>query len=248
MSSESPSITLCQSCLDRGLEPNEAICLYHKLPICDKCMGAIMDNKLDGPDETKLDPTSLEARKERAFGILDEFEKLTADWPLSAEESQNLHADFYNHCPPAIVNCSIEQLLLIHSRRKGLLWAMRHKEARWQSEIEIQKRTAREQANLTGMLKSKSEKTKGPSAINLEYKKKLAKTLGVSLEVLEAEGRKSQEREFAKIVEFDVKKIPSGVSGGLGAKSELEQLKAKVLETSASKAGKKEDPFTGEWK
>jgi hypothetical protein len=241
------TITLCQSCMDRGLEPREAIGLYHKLPICDPCLGAIMDNKLAEPDDgIREDPNSLPFRLERAKKVLDKFEEIYAEWPLTAEESMNFHQDFYNHCPPAIVDCSLDQLLVIHSRRKGLLWAMRHKEARWQSDIEIQKQTAREQANLTGMLKSKKEKVK-PSALNLEWKKKQAKSMGITVEQLDAMGKESQEREFAKVVETEVKRIPMGMKSGSGAKAELEELKKKVISISPANQGLVENPFTGKW-
>ncbi len=239
------TITLCQYCLDRGLEPSEAIGLYQKLPICDACLGPLMNNKSDGPDGQKIGD-SLEARREKALRLLDQFEELCSEWPLTADETLLTHADFYNHRPPAIVNCSLDELLAIYSRRKGLLYAIRHKDEKWYTEIEILKRTAREEANLTGILKSKEQKIKAPSAINLAQKEKLAKSMGISVAELEEMGKASREREFTKIVGNPILpvRVPEGQRGPSGAKTELEDLKGKV--SGATKA-KRKNPFTGKW-
>lgn len=244
----SAAMTLCQSCLDRGLEPREAIGLYNKLPICDPCLGAIMDNKSDAPDNSRSEATSLASRKQRALEMLEQFEELAANWPLTAEETLLTHSDFYNHRPPALVNCTLEEIKEIYSRRKGLLYAIRHKDERWYTEIEQAKREAREKANLTGMLKSKEQKVRAPSAINLAQREKLAKSMGITLAELEAMGKASREREFVAIVGSPIEpvRVPEGTRGGSGAKKELDDLKAQVMKVSDSKV-KKKNPFTGKW-
>lgn len=241
------TITLCQYCLDRGLEPSEAIGLYQKLPICDACLGPLMNNKSDAPDEASKGH-ALESRIALALAMLDQFETLAANWPLTADETLLVHADFYNHRPPALVNMTIDEIQSVYSRRKGLLYAIRHKDERWYTEIEVAKRDAREKANLTGMLKSKEQKVKGTGTTSLAQKEKLAKMMGITVAELDAMGQASREKEFVKIVGNPITpvRIAEGVHGPSGARKELDELKEKVLKVSEPKV-KRKNPFTGVW-
>lgn len=239
-------IVLCESCLERGLPPNEAIGLYLNRPICDPCLGPIMENKANIQEEGVPDNTlALEDKTAIAIKLLDKLESIFDNWPLTADETLQAHEDFYNHRPPAVENCSVEELVQINSRRKGLLYAIRHKDERWSTEIEILKRTRREEANLTGIQKSIKERKKAPSAVSKEAKAKLAKAMGMTLEQLEAMGQQSREAEFGKIIKSSpanpapISASPSSSRGILGAL----QAKLKVEETKA----RKRNPITGKW-
>jgi len=237
---------LCEYCLERGLEPNPSIGLYLGRPICDPCLAPIMDNKANSPDEGKPSELSIEDKKVLALSILDKFEELFENWPLTADETLQAHEDFYNHRPPAVVNCTIEQLTQLNSRRKGLLYAIRHKDERWSTDIEVLKRTAREQANLTGIQKSIKERKKAPSAVSLDAKKKLAKSMGITLEQLEAMGQQSREAEFGKIIKStpaNPAPIPANTEGS--SRGILSALQSK-LKTEAPKV-RKRNPITGAW-
>lgn len=243
----SESITLCEWCLERGLEPNPSVGLYNGRPICDPCLGPIMDNKAVSFDNGKPSELPLEEKRALAFEILDRFEELFENWPLTAEETLQAHEDFYNHRPPSVANCTIEQLIQINNRRKGLLYAIRHKDERWSTDIEVLKRTAREQANLTGIQKSIKERKKAPSAISLEAKKKLAKSMGITLAELEAMGQQSREAEFGKVINSSPanpapippqapKESSRGILGALQSKLKSESPKSR-----------RRDPITGKW-
>ena len=241
---ETTDVTLCEYCLERGLDPGEAVGIYLKRPICDPCLGVIMDNKSDGPDTTKVsDEELLAERKVRALALLDQFEELFDNWPLTADETLLSHSDFYNHKPPAIVNCSLEQIQAIYSRRKGILYAIRHKDERWYTEIEQLRRTARKQANLTGIAKSVKERNKAPSQVSIDAKKKLAKTLGITIAQLDAMGKQSREEEFKQIVgstPIDPARQPVR---GDSARAELTKLQNTVKGKMIS--GVKRNPITG---
>lgn len=237
-------VTLCQYCLDRGLEPNEAIGLYNKLPICDPCLGPIMDNKSDAPDtETRRDET-IEDRKTRALELLDEFEALFERWPLTADETLLSHGDFYNHRPPAIVNCSLEEIQAIYSRRKGILYAIRHKDERWYTDIENLKRKQREQANLTGIAKSTKVYGSKKSPIGDEAKAKLAKKLGISIAQLDAMGKESREKEFIAITGTSpANPVKDNIAPASSVKSILSNLQNTVKSSEVKKV--KRDFITG---
>lgn len=237
---------LCQSCLERGLESGEVIGLYLGQPICDSCLAPIMENKANIQEEGKEDKSiPIEEKKAIALKLLDRFEVLFEQWPLTADETLQAHEDFYNHRPPAVENCSIEELIQINSRRKGLLYAIRHKDERWSTEIEVLKRTTREQANLTGIQKSIKEKKKTPSAVSKDAKAKLAKAMGISLAELEAMGQKSREAEFGKVLKSSPanpappNQQPTSSRGILGAL----QAGLKKNEVKA----RKRNPITGKW-
>jgi len=236
---------LCEYCLERGLEPQPSIGLYQGRSICDPCLAPIMDNKNNVQEEGIPSEGTLEEKKALALKILDSFEELFKNWPLTADETLQAHEDFYNHRPPAVINCSIDELIQLNSRRKGLLYAIRHKDERWSTDIEVLKRSERERANLTGIQKSIKEKKKAPSAISLEAKKKLAKSMGITLEQLEAMGQQSREAEFGKILKSSPANPappspqPTSSRGILGA------LQSKLKETEAKP--KKRNPITGKW-
>jgi len=149
--------TLCQFCIDRQLEPNEAIGIYEKQPICSVCLDAYMENQLLVGNPI---PEQTEDKKQLALKLLDAFEELCEKWPLKGEESLINHEDFYNHRPPAIINLSLTEIQEIYSRRQSILFAIKHKDMHWYTKVEEMKRSAREQANLTGLAKSVKEKSK----------------------------------------------------------------------------------------
>jgi hypothetical protein len=244
-----PTTIVCQYCLDRQIEPNEAIGLYKKLPICDACLGTMIDNTNERSEvkpETKTD--TLEARIDTALALMDEFERLFSGWPLSADETLLCHENFYNHQPPAVANLSLIELEQINSRRKGFLFAVRHKDERWSVEISNLKRKLREEANLTGLEVSRKEvgKKRAPSGESKIAKEKLAKALGLSLDqwlAIEAEANKAK---------FDIlvgktgaaasvhQTQPTKETTGSMLKGLQEQVKTKGQEIKA-----KINPFTG---
>lgn len=239
-------IVLCQSCLDRGLEPREAIGLWQDLPICDACLGPLMDNVNAINLDTPIGEEKRDERIEHAKGILDKLEELMNEWPLTAEETLKCHEDFYNHRPPAIVNLKLSEIQAIYSRRKGILFAVRHKDERWATDIESLKRTKREEANLTGIAASKKEIVKKvvSDEVQREKNRKIAASVGLTLEQYEAtiiDARKTRfelvvGNEGSKNVPF-VKTTPTGEI--------LEDLKAKVKERQKSDVKPRINPITG---
>lgn len=238
----------CQTCLDRGLEPNEAIYSWQGLPICDACLGPLMDNVNDIPlnAPVTLGEHTLDDRKKIAAALLDQLEGLMDNWPLTKEETQKCHEDFYNHRPPAIVNLSLSQAQAIFSRRKGILFAVRHKDERWATDIENLKREQREAANLVGIAASKKETGKRvvSESVQREKNAKVAASIGLTLEQYEATLSAARVARFEMVVENPgvTKNIPFVQTTKTG--EILEDLKAKIKERQvASKP--KINPVTG---
>ena len=243
MSSQEIVTLKCQYCLERQLEPNEAIGLWQKLPICDACLGPILDNQTDINREFMKDDDN-QARLELAFKLLDQLEEIYDQWPFSADETLSLHEHFYNHKPPAIINCSLKEIEQIYQRRKGILFTVRHKDERWATDIDNLKRSLREEANLTGIQTSRKEKGKvvSLSGVKKQQLEKLAKQLGVSVELLLQQGAKKKQEEFEELVgtkelpKFELEPSKESV------KSVLDNLKTK---TQAKSEPLKINPFTG---
>ncbi len=198
-------MNICQSCIDRQINPpNPAEYTYKNLPICDPCLEPIMRNN-ENISEAELDilkKLDFENRKQKAIALLDELEAIFNDWPLTADETLTCHSDFYNHKAPAIINMTLEQVLEVYKRRKGLLFAVRHKDEVWSNQIDILKRAAREEANLDGIVKGKKEISKKVKATgySLASKEKEAKALGISLEQLQAMDRALNAEKFDAMV------------------------------------------------
>ena len=246
----------CQSCLDRQIpQTKDTVGLYEGNPICEDCLGALLDIKEAHHFENEnvvIDKATLEARREKAIELLDELELVYDKWPLTREETLKCHEDFYNHRPPAIVNCSLAELEIIFARRKGILYAVRHKDERWSNEIDKLKRKAREEANLVGILKGKAEITKKitPSGESLKQKEKLAKKLGISLEKLLEIDREIAEEKFGKLVGQHKDANPVTLPPIIPAESTgsiLKNLQKTVKNTSKAEISSKPklNPFTG---
>jgi len=237
----------CQSCLDRQIESSSPIVgLWQEQPICEDCLGALHD-KMEA-HHSVIDENSLDARKLKALGLLDQIEKIYEGWPLTREESLKCHEDFYNHRPPAVINCSLAELEIIFARRKGILYAIRHKDERWSNEIDKLKRAAREEANLTGILKSKKEYTKQikPSGESLKQKEKLAAKLGISLEKMLQIDREIAEEKFGKMIGQKKDEIKPVVGPILESSSSiLKNLQKQVAKKPEISNKPKVNPFTG---
>jgi len=236
----------CQSCIDRGLEPHDAIYSWQGQPICDVCLGPLVDNGLE--IQTSSSPSGegeIDPRKIKANEILDQLEILISSWPLTAEETLQCHEDFYNHRPPAIANLTLKQIEEVYSRRKGILFAVRHKGERWATDIENLKRKKREEANLTGIAASKREVSKRvPSdEITREKNRKLAAGIGMTLEQYEAIIIQAKVERFEKVVgaKADSKNVPFVKTTSTG--EILEDLKAKIKDRQKSPV--KINPITG---
>ena len=197
-------IIKCQSCIERQLkEPEDAVGLYKNLPICDKCLGAIMSNmenvQADSISITS-DKDSIESRRALALQMLDSFESVFDNFPLTAEEVLTARDDFYNHRAPALINCTTEQIKTIINRRKAVLYAIRIKDEQWSTIIEQLRNEARREAGLVGVAKSIKEKVKQPSGYSDDKAKKLAKMMGISVAQLNAMGADARATEFKGIV------------------------------------------------
>lgn len=191
----------CQYCLDRQIEePNDAIGLYKKQPICDECLGPIMDNNSNTQIiEYTRDPGSLEARKAKAFEILDKFEELLEGWELYEDEVLLSRDDFFNHRPPAVVNLTPEEIKKRISYRKAVLFSFRIKDEHWTTLIEQIRTKERREQGLINVQKSVKEVTK-KSRAGKDQLQKLAKKLGVSVEQLELLGAQARQEEFKGVV------------------------------------------------
>lgn len=226
---------LCQYCLERGLEPNEAIAEYKNIPICDPCLAPIYENA-NATQVDQIEETDLENRKKRAFEVLDKFEELFDDWYLFENEVLNSRDDFFNHRPPAVINLTNEQIKALNSRRKAVLYAFRIKDEQWTEIIDKIRTEERRKENLVGVTKSIVEKTKKTKGENsLEAKKKLAKAMGITVAQLDAMGSQARQSEFEGIVgakpekskwEKEKRESTSSILSGLQA-----QVKAQTTET-----------------
>jgi hypothetical protein len=245
----------CQSCIDRQIPQTSALAgLWQGNPICDECLNAIMENKdethFENPD--KIDPNSFEERKRRAFEVLEDLEKIFENWPLTREETLKCHDDFYNHRPPAIVNCTLAEIEEIFSRRKGILYAVRHKDERWSNEIDKLKRAAREEANLTGLGKSKKEvgkKLVPTNEISAQAEAKMAAALGITVEALRVIKATAREKKFEAIVgqtKDQIKEVPTVVRESSSDILKKLQGQVKNKEVKTPDGPKlKINPFTG---
>lgn len=231
---------LCQSCLERGLEPNEAVYSWQGSPICDVCLGPILDNMNDVNLETPIGlDEDLPTRIQKALLILDELEKLSNAWPLTKEETLKCHEDFYNHRPPAIANLSLTEIESIFSRRKGILFAVRHKDERWANEIDSRKNEERER----NFLKSKKEVTKKivKNETQRKQNEKFAQALGLTLEAYEAVILKGKEQKFEEITGVKpTKEVVKRSDTGDVLKQLQEDIKAKRVSAKV-----KINPITG---
>ena len=207
-----------------------------------------METKDDFHFDTKIPqiPETFEARKVRALEVLNELEEIYDKWPLDREETLKCHEDFYNHRPPALVNCSLAEVEQIFSRRKGILYAVRHKDERWSNEIEQLKRAAREEAKLTGLVKSRKEITKKltPTGESKKAKEKLAASLGLTLEKLLDIEREAALKKFNVMI-GQRKDAAVEVSGPVVQDSSSEILKQLQNKIKNAPVKTKIDPLTG---
>lgn len=240
----------CQSCLDRQVEQTaDVVGLWQKQPICEQCLEAIMKNQDDYHFDNQGEAEeSFIARKARALKLLDDLEEIYEKWPLDREETLSCHEDFYNHKPPALVNCSLAEIEEIYKRRKGLLYAVRHKDEHWSEVIEALKRDERKRHNLEGIEKSRKEvKKKGPiSAESIKEKEKIARQLGIPVEKVLEMFQNARVEKFEKLIGQKKDTIPEIYPPVRENSSSSGDILRGLQEKIATKPKKRYNPVTGE--
>lgn len=220
------SVILCQSCLDRQVEsPNEAIGQWANLPICDECLGPLMDNLANSQTQTvDSDPNSLPARIERSKGLLIPLE---VNWELTEEEVLKSRDDFFNHHPPAVINLTPEEIKRRISFLKGILFAYRIKAERWATIIESLRAEERQKQGLINVTKSIKEVSKKSKTSKAQLEK-LAKALKMDISTLENVGQQARIEEFGNLPVSGEKGTKIKTENEYAIKSALTQLQSQL--------------------
>lgn len=189
--------TLCQSCIERGLQPNEAIGLWQDMPICDDCLKPLIENRNEGIQPAE---NQVEIEVKNAIEFVEELEKLFEKFPIASEQVLRSHDDFYNHRALANINIPVQELDKIIDQRKSIIFALNRRNEPDVLRLQQIKREERERAGIVGVEKSKREVNKNPSNIKRAQLEKIAKQLGISLEEMQNWGQEARQKLFAGVL------------------------------------------------
>lgn len=227
--------TLCQSCIERGLEPKEAIGLWQSMPICDDCLKPLIENRNEGipPAENQVD-----IKVEEAIQFVEQLEILFDKFPIASEMVLRSHDDFYNHRALANVNIPADILEKIIDQRKSIIFALNRRNEPDVLRFQQIKREEREKAGIVGIDKSKKENKKlPPSAAKEAQIKKIAKQLNMSYEAAEKMMQAGREKEFAGVLRNDIQSTKSKQVGERETtKGILEGIKEQIKASEGSRS------------
>ena len=223
--------TLCQSCIERGLPPNEAIGLWQSMPICDTCLQPLIENLNQVPPA----PNQVEIEVKNAIEFVEELEKLFDKFPIASEQVLRSHDDFYNHRALANINIPAGILEKIIDNRKSIIFALNRRNEPDVIRLQEIKREERAKAGIVGIEKSKKEHIKlGSSTAKRTQIQKHAKQLSITYEEAENQAKDARQKEFAGILRNEKQNVQPKAVGERDTREILEAVRERVSEPRTS--------------
>ena len=207
MSQVSAEIKLCQSCIERGFNPPNPASREWQVGIyyCDDCFNAIIANLTNIPEAVVIQNLN----KIESGPILNKLYEILSIPPALQYDKidvlQRSRDKLFNLHAPSVVNKSIEELQSEIEELGMIIFHCIYRKEPLEMEVNRLKEARRKEKNLSNLDDSREvySKVKKPSNVKQTQEEKMAKTLGMSLEVYrefvnksQAEEKKAKERKF----------------------------------------------------
>lgn len=202
-----PTKKYCQSCIERGYGLKLATREWTpNFFICDDCFQPLLNNVLGhSVDRVELERVKSDIKVDSP--VLEQFYTLL-NIPAHLQFNQtddvlNNRNDLFTHHATALVNLELPEITERLELFQVMLFQIKVGIEPLQDYINRVKAKKREEANIEGIKKSKSEKSKTGSTTSkakLSQEEKLAKSLNISVEKLREMSKAATNKEFDNIL------------------------------------------------